>query len=196
MVNDSAAIVGTGQHGPSDVQVDLGCLRQGIITLDQKITELFETQRDAVYRYTMTIVRSPAIAEEVTQEAFIRLYSYLRKGGAVGHYRAWIFRTAHNLAVNESTRKYLTSSVVDWDELCRQRQDLGPNPEQNTLQEESFVHLRAAMGRLATQQRQCILLRAEGFRYAEIAKILGVSKSTVAESLRRAMHKLKVYSDV
>lgn len=196
MVNDPVAIAGTSRHGLADVHAELGCLCQGIVTLDQRITELFETQRDAVYRYTMTIVGSPAIAEEVTQEAFIRLYSYLRKGGAVGHYRAWIFRTAHNLAINENTRKYLTSSVVDWDELCRQRQDLGPNPEQNTLQEESVAHLRAAMGRLATQQRQCILLRAEGFRYVEIAKILGVGKSTVAESLRRAMHKLKAYSNV
>jgi RNA polymerase sigma-70 factor (ECF subfamily) len=196
MVNDSVAIVGTDRDGPSDVQADLGSLCQGIGTLDQKITELFRTQRDAVYRYTMTIVGTPAIAEEVTQEAFIRLYSYLRKGGVVGHYRAWVFRTAHNLAINESTRKHLTSTVADWDELCRQRQDLRPNPEQNTLQEESFARLRAAMGRLATRQRQCILLRVEGFRFGEIAMILGVSKSTVAESLRRAVHKLKAYSDV
>lgn len=166
------------------------------MTLDQKITELFQAHREGLYRYLFTITGTAGNAEEITQEAFIRLYCYLRAGNSVGHHRAWLFRVAHNLAINESNRRQFTSTSTDWDELCGALLDPALNPEQQTLQQESFAQLQAALGRLSPQQRRCILLRAEGFRYREIAEILGVSKSTVEESLRRAMEKLKAYSNV
>lgn len=166
------------------------------MTLDHEVTKLFETQRGAVYRYVVTIVGIPAIAEEIVQEAFVRLYVCLRKGMAIEYHRAWVFRAAHNLALNDNARRVRTSATVDWTELCSQCQDSAPDPEQRVLEEESFLGLRTAMAALPALQRQCILLRVEGFRHREIGEILGVSKSTVAESLRRAMRKLKVYFDV
>ena len=53
-----------------------------------------------------------------------------------------------------------------------------------------MARVQTAMSSLSEQQKQCLFLRAEGFRYREIAEILGVSISTVAESLRRAIRKL------
>ena len=167
-------------------------LDEVFVTPEEHITELFERLRDGVYRYVMTIVRNSGVAEEITQEAFVKLYGYLREGGRVTHHRSWIYRTAHNLALNESSRKSLTSDAIDWDWLCAVRADPSPNPEQRTLQRERYVRVRAALNELSNQQRQCILLRVEGFRYSEIAQILDVSKSTVGESLRRAMKRLKV----
>src|ERR1700730_13270244 len=80
-------------------------LEQAHVTLEEEIGQLFESLRAGVYRYVMTIVKSSAIAEEITQDTFIKLYDFTRGGGHVHHYRAWLYRTAHNLAVNESTRK-------------------------------------------------------------------------------------------
>jgi RNA polymerase sigma-70 factor (ECF subfamily) len=169
---------------------------ESCVTAEEQITQLFERQRAGVYRYVMTIVGSSGIAEEITQEAFIKLYSFTRNGGHVHHERAWVYRTAHNLAVNEGCRKQVTSAAVDWDWLSKVRPDPDPDPEQRVLQQEKYARLRGVLNRLPTQQRQCILLRVEGFGYAEIARILNVSKSTVGESLRRAMKRLKVEHDV
>jgi RNA polymerase sigma-70 factor (ECF subfamily) len=50
--------------------------------------------------------------------------------------------------------------------------------------------MRAAINRLSTQQRLCLHLRTESFRYREIANILGVSESTVCENIRRGLSRL------
>jgi RNA polymerase sigma-70 factor (ECF subfamily) len=168
------------------------CLDEPLVTPEEHVTQLFDRLREGVYRYVMTIVRNSGVAEEITQEAFVKLYAYLREGGRVTRHQSWIYRTAHNLAVNESSRKSLTSDTIDWDWLSAVRADPSPNPEQLTLQREKYAHVRAALNELSNQQRQCILLRVEGFGYSEIAEILDVSKSTVGESLRRAMKRLKV----
>jgi RNA polymerase sigma-70 factor, ECF subfamily len=168
------------------------CLDEPLVTPEEHVTQLFDRLREGVYRYVMTIVRNSGVAEEITQEAFVKLYAYLREGGRVTRHQSWIYRTAHNLAVNESSRKSLTSDTIDWDWLSAVRADPSPNPEQWTLQQEKYARVRAALNELSNQQRQCILLRVEGFGYSEIAEILDVSKSTVGESLRRAMKRLKV----
>lgn len=193
-LNDSLPRIRSAQAEELCLGTDLLWVGRGFMTLDQKISELFQANREALYRYVFTIVGTGAEAEEITQEAFIRLYRQLRDGRGVHHYRAWLFRTAHNLAVNENNRKQF-SGTADWDDLCRVWLDPSPNPEQEAVRQERFAQLQAALGRLSEQQRQCILLRAEGFRYREIAEILGVTRSTVAESLRRAMQKLKAYTN-
>jgi RNA polymerase sigma-70 factor (ECF subfamily) len=58
------------------------------------------------------------------------------------------------------------------------------------LRQEQVCLMRVALDRLSSQQRQCLHLRTEGFRYREIAEILGVSESTVCENLRRGLSRL------
>jgi RNA polymerase sigma-70 factor (ECF subfamily) len=58
------------------------------------------------------------------------------------------------------------------------------------LQLESFKQLETALAQLSCQQRQCLILRAQGFRYEEIAKILRITASNVAQSLRRGLKKV------
>ena len=69
-------------------------------------------------------------------------------------------------------------------------QDPDPNPEMRVLQLESFKQLEIALARLSDQQRQCLILRAQGFRYEEIAKILRITSSNVAQSLRRGLKRV------
>ena len=59
------------------------------------------------------------------------------------------------------------------------------------LDRERMLRLHRAVSLLSHQQRQCLQLRVEGFRYREIAEILGVGSSTVGEFLQRAIHKLR-----
>jgi RNA polymerase sigma-70 factor (ECF subfamily) len=58
------------------------------------------------------------------------------------------------------------------------------------LQKERLQRITVAMRTLSEQETECIHLRAEGLRYREIAQILGIGISTVADSLRRALAKL------
>jgi len=167
-------------------------VERGIGKLEQKVTQLFEQFRDSVYRYLMLVVESPAEAEELTQEAFLQLYRCLRDGQKIANVRAWMFRVAHNLALNhKAKRKYFVAlEAASWDKLCQVYHDPAPDPERSVLQQEEFQRLRAAWQRLPPQQRQCLVLRAEGFRYKQIALILRISVSNVAQLLHRGIEGL------
>jgi len=167
-------------------------VRRETVTTDQRVTELFETMRESVYRYLVMVFGNPSEAEEITQEAFLRLLRHLQGGRAVDHVRPWIFRVAHNLAVDmQKGRKYESSlDAESWEECYQSREDPDPNPEVRILQQENAQQLEALLARLSCQQRQCLILRAQGFRYDEIAKILRITASNVAQSLRRGIKKV------
>src|SRR5690349_2935662 len=98
--------------------------RREIVTTDQTVTELFETMRDSVYRSLVMVFGNPSEAEEITQEAFLRLLRHLQSGRAVDHVRPWIFRVAHNLAVDtQKGRKYESSLDAEGWEACYQARE-------------------------------------------------------------------------
>ncbi len=158
-------------------------------TLDQQVTEIFKQFRDSVYRYLVSVVKNPSTAEEITQEAFLRLYGCLRDGQVITSVRAWVFRVARNLALNENARSRFLESEdpIDLERLRPLGDSVPLDLEQAFLRRER-VHI--ALRELSSQHRECLAVRAEGFRYREIAQILGISLATVAQSLRRGIKKL------
>ena len=166
--------------------------RHETLTLEQKVTQFFEQWRDPVHRYLVAAFGHPVEAEEITQEAFLQLYRSLCQGQAIRNQRAWVFRTAHNLAVNRLKSQQFVELLDDdaWDALRRSLPDASPSPEQTVLQQERFDRLRAAIARLTPSERQCLHLRTKGLRYREISEVLGLSTTAVAETLYRAIDKL------
>jgi RNA polymerase sigma-70 factor (ECF subfamily) len=63
-------------------------------------------------------------------------------------------------------------------------------PEQAALERERFRRMDKAVRTLAAQERECLMLRAEGLRYREIGEVLGIPTSTVADVVDRAIKKL------
>ena|GEM_PF-411481 len=174
------------------VEADLIAFKQDTLTLEDKVTGYFEQWRDPVNRYLVAAFGDPIEAEEITQDAFLQLYRSLHGGEHIANARAWIFRTAHNLALNRIRRRQFVELLDEesWGELRRSLVDATPNPEQKVLQFEKFSRLRAAIGRLTEPERQCLHLRTKGLRYREIAEILNLSTTTVAETLYRVIGKL------
>ena len=167
-------------------------LKLDTLTLEQKVTTYFEQWRDPVNRYVVAAFGCPVEAEEITQEAFLQLYRQLHSGQSIPNVRAWVFRTAHNLALNRIKGQQFIELLDEdsWEELRGSVVDAAPNPEQRLLQLEKFGHLRVAIARLTPSERQCLHLRTKGLRYREIADILNLGTSTVAEMLYRVIGKL------
>ncbi len=160
--------------------------------LEEAVVRLFDEHRERVYRYLLNLAKCPEEAEEITQETFLRLYQHLRKKGREDNLRGWIFRVAHNLAITkqQQRRRLVLPSPSEWDEFEESRIATAPNPEELLLRKEKMIRVHLAVDSLSLQQKECLSLRVEGLRYREIAEILGVTVSTVAESLRRALVKL------
>ena len=166
---------------------------QTAVTRRDFVLQAYEEHRDAIYRYLVALGIEPATAQDLTQEIFLKLFATMAKGKAIQSVRAWMFTVASNLALNhlraESYHPSISGEeVARWLETQAQP---GADPEKVLLERERAIALQEVIGTLSHQQQVCLHLRAEGFRYREIAKILGVTVPTVAEFLRRAISRLK-----
>jgi RNA polymerase sigma-70 factor (ECF subfamily) len=169
----------------------LGQEGQRTLKIEERITQLYVDLHEPVYRYLLCLSVNPAEADEIVQETFLRLYRHVHGGGREDNLRGWVFRVAHNLSINEfkSRKRFVSSTPEDLAELNAVA-DPRRGPEELLLRREKMARVHAGISALSEQQKQCLYLRAEGFRYREIAGILEVTISTVVESLRRAIKKL------
>jgi len=164
---------------------------------EQRVSELFEQLRGRIYRYVLVISGVPEEAEEVTQESFLRLYQTLRQGTRIDEPQFWLFRVAHNLTINRQRRARFEKSYdfATWEMIAENRADPSPSPEQDAIQREKYESIRNGLARLTDQENRILHLRAEGLRYRQIAEVLGIGKSTVADILRGGIDKLKAHSN-
>jgi len=153
----------------------------------------YREDRDSIYRYLVALGTNPAEAQDLAQETFLKLYVALRNRTQIENVRAWLFTVASRLALNQRRwwRYRPAASEEDVARWMRSERDPQGTPEEALLDREAASRLDAAVRGLSPQQQACLHLRTEGFRYREIAAILGVSPATVAEFMRRAIAALK-----
>ena len=159
------------------------------VTLQEQVTEIYEALRVEVFRYLLVLGVGPDVAQEVSQEVFLRLYAALRKGQVIENTRAWVFTVARNCALSARVSDAMLDSLEP--AMEEQLKAEAPSPERALLDREKFSRLHDAVSGLSPQQRHCLHLRVEGFRYREIADIVGISTSTVGEFLSRAVKRLR-----
>ena len=157
-------------------------------SIDAEVEQIYEETKSSIGSYLLYLGVNAAQAQELAQEAYLRLYQVIRKGQEIENMRAWLFRVAHNLALNTRAReKSLRPVTADWDRFLH---PTSPSPEDLLLDREKMTQVFQALASLSPQQRNCLYLRSEGLRYREIADVLGISASTVNEFLRRAIIRL------
>jgi RNA polymerase sigma-70 factor, ECF subfamily len=155
----------------------------------QRIIELYDLLRPPLHAYLYYLGLNTDQAEDVIQDTFLRLVSGRFDRNKEDNLRAWIFRVARNLSmdVHRAQRRWSRSKDDEPRSDIRDRIDPAPSPEQQVLLEERMRRFEQTFAQLTPKQRQCVLLRAEGFRYREIAISLGVSVQRVGELLQRSI---------
>lgn len=131
--------------------------------------------------------RDPAAAEDVTQEAFLRLVIEVRAGHVPDDIGAWLHRVGQNLVTSRGRR--LTVARRRNAEL--ERPDSTPSPELLTVEAETNRSLRAALWELGPMDRRALILAAEGYRGPEIARSMGRTDAATRTLLCRARNKLR-----
>jgi|SRR5579875_2288015 len=156
------------------------------------VLEQYDRESLPLRRYLQFLGIDPETAQEVVHEAFLKLHQHLLADGDRTNLRAWLYRVAHNLGRNTQTafRSSRTDALPDLTvngDLPSQAASI----EQELLDAERNRLVRAAIHRLSAAQRDCLVLRAQGFKYREIAEVLNLSISTVGENIQRGLEKLK-----
>lgn len=160
-------------------------LEQRGSALAEEIVALFDLWREPLLRYLASLGLPIPDGEEIVQEVFLALFQHLRRGGGRANLRGWVFRVAHNLGLKRRRRQSRAASV-EWSWLC----DPAPGPEEQFLKNETDRRVQAVLRALPEQDRRCLILRAEGLRYREIAGILAMSLGAVSMSLARSLARM------
>jgi RNA polymerase sigma-70 factor, ECF subfamily len=143
---------------------------------------LYERLQPALVRYLERLTGDGDVAQDVAQEAFLRL---LRRTDLDGDdARLWIYTVATNLV-----RDY-GRSVTRRQRLLTARPVLPsapPAPDVDAERSEQVAVVRAALRQLPERDRQLLLMREEGFRYQEMAEAVGVAPGSVGTLISRAL---------
>jgi RNA polymerase sigma factor (sigma-70 family) len=180
-------------HGESlSLPVTMTSIKGERGNLEDQVSQWFRQWRDPLYRYLRSVGSGRAAAEEITQESFLRLYRTMREGKNIEHPRFWLYRVARNLMVDQCRElRNFDVPLTEPDELAETRfLDSGPDPEQVAIDRQRLLRVHEAMRSLTEMQRNCLYLRGEGFLNREIAQILGIGMSSVADALRRGIRRL------
>lgn len=149
----------------------------------------------SIQRFILRRVRSVHIAEELTQEAFLRLAAQIPPIAAA-QVRAWLYRTARNLIADAFRRKKVTRRAMAEIEYLRGGRTL-PDSRQELERKEENDMMIEMVNRLDDAHREVVRLKfQEGLTYQEIAQVVDKPKTTVAwllhESLLRLRDEMKV----
>ncbi|MEG0778511.1 MAG: RNA polymerase sigma factor [Oscillospiraceae bacterium] len=149
------------------------------------LAALYEATRAAVYGFALSIVKNECDAEDVLQEAYVKIWSSSGSYNAQGKPMAWILTITKNLARSTLRERAKTADIPeeDWQMFYA--------PTTGTSSEDRIV-LQAAMSVLKDEERQIITLHAiSGLKHMEIARLLNLPLSTVLSKYSRARKKLE-----
>jgi RNA polymerase sigma-70 factor (ECF subfamily) len=137
-----------------------------------------EYQADA-FRFARHLTRDRQLAEDVTQEAFLRAFRFLRGFRGDRKFGSWLFSIVRNCAMDALRRRH---SEDPWDERVRPRSIADPSAR---------AELDAALRAVSSEHREAFLLvEVFGLSYQETADVLGVAVGTVKSRMFRARQAL------
>jgi RNA polymerase sigma factor (sigma-70 family) len=169
------------------------------VELEQVIAETSGVQRAAdivaaydanerdLYSFTLAVTRDPAAAEDLVQEAFLRLIREAHVGRYPDNVRAWLYRVAVNLARSRARRQHVADR---WRSFFVNR-DVARSPEDDFVGREHGAALRGAIAALPTEARIAFLLATDGHSGHEVAALIGRSEGATRTLLWRARRDLR-----
>jgi RNA polymerase sigma-70 factor (ECF subfamily) len=148
---------------------------------------VFSEHSAFVYRQVLLITRSKVLAEDITQETFIRVFGNYHKYDTTRPIRPWIYRIASNVAYNALRREKWRSYIGAIPE------GEGFNPVENAiLESEEEKELFREIDRLSFKGRQVVILHFfSGLKMHEIAEMLGIPIGTCKSRLNAALASLR-----
>lgn len=154
-------------------------------SIHETVERIYAAERENVYSYLLYLGVPAPRAQELAQDAFLKLYVRMSRRESIDDPRAWLYQVVHNLA-----RRFHRREPV-FDEIDPDSLKTWPDSEWTLIEQQRKANLTRAIRELSPQQRHCLHLRNQGLRYREIAEVIGISTSAVGEFLRRAIARLK-----
>ena len=152
----------------------------------QAFASLYQATASAVYGFALSILKDHTLAEDVMQDAYLKIHAGAEKYRPQGKPMAWVLRIVRSLSLMKLRQLKENSAVSieeSWD--IHEARDFVSESNNKLL-------LQAAMQILTDEERQIVTLYAvSGMKHREIASLVGLPLPTVLSKYRRAQMKLK-----
>jgi RNA polymerase sigma-70 factor (ECF subfamily) len=157
----------------------------------ETIEELFAALEAPLLNYGLRLTGELGLAEDVVQEAFMKLHSQFKE---VREPRRWLYRTVHNLALNQRRRTAknvsLNASAGNENEISAtpDTADPSPLPDEQIIRMEGIGLVRLSLETLDERSRELIRLKfTDELSYRDISARTGISVSNVGYILHHAL---------
>jgi RNA polymerase sigma-70 factor (ECF subfamily) len=167
---------------------------------DDAFAYLVQKYRRAMVHFMFRTSRTQAVAEDLAQEVFLRVYRSRQSYEASAKFTTWLYRIATNLAINHArdTKNERPENMVSVDAKDEETglgfdvADGSLSVEQNLVRRERMMAIRAKVLALPEKQRTAVLMhKYQGLDYKQIADVLKISESATKSLLFRAYETLR-----
>jgi RNA polymerase sigma-70 factor (ECF subfamily) len=176
-----------------DLELMLGVRRGDAGSFDA----LLARHRTPLVNFFLRMVRDRGLAEDLAQEAFLRVYQARGRWKPDAKFTTWLYRIATNLALNALRAGRRAGAVAaprdgDGEDDMARLADPAPRVDEQMMLSERERIIREAVGALPENQRAAVVLhKYQEVDYREIGRVLGVSESAVKSLLFRAYETLR-----
>jgi len=147
--------------------------------------EAFTLHHRTVFRTARSVVQNGALAEDVTQEVFLRLYNNLDRITDPEMLRPWLIRVALNVARN-TVRGNIRANTREENYVKETDDATEFTAEKDYEQREQTREVQRALEKIKEPLRSCLVLKQQGLSYREIAESLSLNETSIGTFVARA----------
>ena len=156
----------------------------------EALEALARAHRPSVLRTARHLLGDDDAAEDVAQDAFVRLQNALGGFRAEAELSTWLYRVTLNLC-RDHVRRRRRRPEVPLDAVAHRAESVAADPERSVAVGRARRAIEAAIAKLPEDQREVVTLRfVAELRYVEIARVTGLPEGTVASRVFRALQRL------
>jgi RNA polymerase sigma factor (sigma-70 family) len=171
----------------AEIFVDLMSEQTTATARSEKIefNEAFTLHHRTVFRAARSVVQDSGLAEDVTQEVFLRLYNNLESISDQEMLRPWLIRVAINVARN-TMRTNIRANTRDENYVKETFDETVCSVEKSFEEQEQLTEVTRALGKIKEPLRSCLILKQQGLSYKEIAESLSLNETSIGTFVARA----------
>ena len=160
-------------------------------SIENDFLAAYEQYADAIFRHCYFRVFDRERARELTQETFLKTWEYLAAGKEIENLRAFLYRVAQNLIVDEARRRK-GRKEISLESLREQGFDLPTDSRDRAMRRMDGAEVFATLAALSPEDRDILLLRfGDELDPREIAEVLGITANAASVRIHRARKRLK-----
>jgi len=161
--------------------------------IEQEFTKAYDQFADAIFRHCVFRVSDREKAKDIAQGTFVRVWGYMSQGKEIDNMRAFLYRIANNLIIDEYRKKKDISLDHMRDE---EGFDIGFDPRHDVETKDEHAQALALLECLPEKYREALVMRhIDGLSVKDIAHLTHETENVISVRIHRAIEKLQKLRD-